>query len=697
MTRSLFLAPVEPHAGTSLLSLGILDYVLRKTRRVGIFRPVIHDQSVSEPDKTIELLLKHFRLDQTYDQTYALTTSEADELLARNQYDQLLNRIIGAYQLLEQRYDFILCLGSDSSHEVSLFEFGLSVEVARSIDSRVLLLSSGNGRSVDDIAATLHQMRDAFHAKGSPVIAMVVNKVEPERLDAVRSGVSADLGIGTNQLFVLPADPVLASPTLHEVADQLKAEVLYGADQLERQARRVMVIAMQMDHYLDRLTDHALLVTPGDRGEILLSAILAHQSANYPPIAGIVLTTSERPSPALTRLLDGLPKIPPVLAVQSETYETATDLSRVRSHITIDTPAKCEAALQLCAHYIDGEALEGQFGQIEPRGISPRLFLYNLNQRAKANKRRIVLPEGEEERILRATATLVRDQVVDITLLGDPAKIQEKVAGLGLDLDLSQVELIEPESSPQLEDFSETLFELRKSRGLTLEQARELMLDVSFYGTMMVYKGYADGMVSGSIHTTAHTIRPALQFVKTRPGISIVSSVFFMCLEDRVLVYGDCAINPKPTAEQLADIAISSADTAKLFGVEPRIAMLSYSTGDSGAGEEVERVRAATELAQERRPDLLLEGPLQYDAAVDERVARTKLPGSQVAGRATVLIFPDLNTGNNTYKAVQRETGSIAVGPILQGLNKPVNDLSRGALVEDIINTVAITAIQAQG
>jgi phosphate acetyltransferase len=569
--------------------------------------------------------------------------------------------------------------------------------VARSIDSRVLLLSSGNGRSVDDIAATLHQMRDAFHAKGSPVIAMVVNKVEPERLDAVRSGVSADLGIGTNQLFVLPADPVLASPTLHEVADQLKAEVLYGADQLERQARRVMVIAMQMDHYLDRLTDHALLVTPGDRGEILLSAILAHQSANYPPIAGIVLTTSERPSPALTRLLDGLPKIPPVLAVQSETYETATDLSRVRSHITIDTPAKCEAALQLCAHYIDGEALEGQFGQIEPRGISPRLFLYNLNQRAKANKRRIVLPEGEEERILRATATLVRDQVVDITLLGDPAKIQEKVAGLGLDLDLSQVELIEPESSPQLEDFSETLFELRKSRGLTLEQARELMLDVSFYGTMMVYKGYADGMVSGSIHTTAHTIRPALQFVKTRPGISIVSSVFFMCLEDRVLVYGDCAINPKPTAEQLADIAISSADTAKLFGVEPRIAMLSYSTGDSGAGEEVERVRAATELAQERRPDLLLEGPLQYDAAVDERVARTKLPGSQVAGRATVLIFPDLNTGNNTYKAVQRETGSIAVGPILQGLNKPVNDLSRGALVEDIINTVAITAIQAQG
>ncbi|NJM09142.1 phosphate acetyltransferase, partial [Candidatus Gracilibacteria bacterium] len=602
MTRSLFLAPVEPHAGTSLLSLGILDYVLRKTRRVGIFRPVILDQSVDKHDKTIELLLHHFHLEQTYAQTYALTTSEANELLARNQYDQLLNRIIAAYQELERRYDFVLCLGSDSNHELSLFEFNLSVEVARSIDSRVLLLSNGHGRSVDDIAATLQQIRDAFHAKGSPVIATVVNKVEPERVEEVRSGLIADLAIAADQLFVLPGDPVLASPMLREVAEQLNAEILYGSDQLDRQARRVMVIAMQMDHYLDRLTDHALLVTPGDRGEILLSAILAHQSANYPPIAGIVLTTSERPSPALARLLDGLPKIPPVLAVNSETYETATDLSRVRSHITVDSPTKIAAALQLCEQYIDGEALEKQYGQIEPRGISPRLFLYNLSQRARSNRRRIVLPEGEEERILRATEALIRDQIADITLLGDPTTIQEQVNALALDLDLSQVQIIEPGNSMRLAAYSQTLYELRKSRGLTLEQAHDLMLDVSFYGTMMVYKGDAHGMVSGATHTTAHTIRPALQFVKTRPGISIVSSVFFMCLEDRVLVYGDCAINPKPTAEQLADIAISSADTAQLFGVEPRIAMLSYSTGDSGAGEEVERVRAATELAQERRP-----------------------------------------------------------------------------------------------
>jgi phosphate acetyltransferase len=697
MTRSLYLAPVEPHAGSSLLSLGIVDYILRKTRRVAVFRPVIRDVAVTQPDKTIDLLLSHFGLDQAYEHTYALTASEADELLAHGHFDQLLNRIIAAYQRLASSYDFVLCLGSEAHHDAPLFEFNLGVEVARSLDSPVLLLMSGNARSIDDIAGTLAQAREAFRAKGCPVIAMVVNKVDPARLDVVQATVARDLDVDPTQLVVMPNDPILASPTMREICEQLNAEVLYGHDQLGRQARRIMVIAMRMEHYLERLTDHALLVTPGDRGEILLSAVLAHHSANYPSLAGIVLTTDERPSPSLARLLDGLADIPPVLAVQSETYETATELYHVKSYITVDSPQKIAAGLQLCSRYIDGKALERQYGGVEPRGISPRLFLYNLTQKARADRRRIVLPEGDEERVLRATAAIVAEEIADITLLGDPQTITTTVRRLGLDLDLARVEVIDPARSPRLEAYVDELYRLRKDRGLTREHAHDLMLDVSFYGTMMVHMGHADGMVSGASHTTAHTIRPALQFVKTRPGISIVSSVFFMCLEDRVLVYGDCAINPRPTAEQLADIAIASADTARLFGIDPRVAILSYSTGASGSGEEVDRVRAATEIAQERRPDLLLEGPIQYDAAVDESVARTKMPGSKVAGRATVLIFPDLNTGNNTYKAVQRETGSIAVGPVLQGLNKPVNDLSRGCLVEDIINTVAITAIQAQG
>jgi phosphate acetyltransferase len=656
---------------------------------------VIRDDPDARRDKTIDLLLTHFRLDQEYCATYALTAAEADELLAHNHLDQLLNRVIEAYQALAQRYDVVLCLGPDLGPPA--LELQLGSEIARILDSPVLLLADASGRGEDELASTLRQAWAAFQSRGSAVVAVIINKVEPERLAFLRETLAADLGLALDQLVAMPRDVVLASPTMREVAEQLGGEVLYGHDQLERQAQRFMVIAMQMEHYLSRLTDHALLVTPGDRGEIVLSAVLAHQSASYPSIAGLVLTAGERLSPALARLLDGLKTIPPIVAVENETYETATDLHRVKSYITADNPTKIAAALQICERYLDGPALERRYGLIEPRGISPRLFLYTLSQRARADRRRIVLPEGEEERILRATAALVADQVADITLLGDPAAIRATVSQLGIDLDLGLVEVIDPAASPLLDAYAEQLYQLRRERGLTREQAHDLMLDVSFYGTMMVQLGHADGMVSGAIHTTAHTIRPAFQFIKTRPGIKVVSSIFFMCLEDRVLVYGDCAVNPRPNAEELADIALASADTARLFGIEPRVAMLSYSTGASGSGEEVERVQKATALAQARRPDLLIEGPLQYDAAVDAGVARTKLPGSKVAGRATVLIFPDLNTGNNTYKAVQRETGSIAVGPVLQGLNKPVNDLSRGCLVEDIINTVAITAIQAQG
>lgn len=670
--------------------------MLRKTRRVAIFRPVIRDEAITRPDKTIDLLLGHFRLDQVYGETYALTASATDALLAHNRYDEILNRIIAAYQRLAGRYDFVYCMGSDGHHDAPQFEFNLNVEIARSLDSPVILLTSGQGRSDEELAGILRQAHDAFRARGCPVVALVVNKVEPERLDTLRASLARDLSLPPDQLVVLPADVVLGSPTVREVVEQLNAEVLYGREQFDRQARRVMIVAMQMEHYLERLSDHALLVTPGDRGDVLLSAVLAHHSANYPSLAGIVLTAGQRPSAALMRLLDGVGEIPPVIAVTSDTYETATELFRVKSYITTDTPVKIEAGLQLCARYIDGAALEQRYGTIEPRGVSPRLFLFNLTRQARANRRRIVLPEGNEERILRASDILVREGIADLILLGNPQEIRAMISRLGIDLDLDQVEIIDPATSPRFDAYADELYHLRRHRGMTRDLARDLMLDVSYYGTMMVHMGDADGMVSGAAHTTAHTIRPALQIIKTRPGISIVSSVFFMCLEDRVLVYGDCAINPRPTAEQLADIAIASADTAKLFGIEPRVAMLSYSTGESGEGEEVERVRKATQLARARRPDLLLEGPLQYDAAVDETVARTKMPASRVAGRATVLIFPDLNTGNNTYKAVQRETGSIAVGPALQGLNKPVNDLSRGCSVEDIVNTVAITAIQAQ-
>jgi phosphate acetyltransferase len=369
-------------------------------------------------------------------------------------------------------------------------------------------------------------------------------------------------------------------------------------------------------------------------------------------------------------------------------------VSSLEGTLVPENSRKIAAALGIMEARVNFAELHKHLSTSRPIRVTPLMFEYDLVQRAKGDRRHIVLPEGAEERILRAAEILLLREVVDLTLLGNPDEIRQKIGDLGLRLDRANI--VDPLKSERRELYAETYYELRKHKGISQQMAFDVVSDVSYFGTMMVHHGEADGMVSGSIHTTQHTIRPAFEIIKTKPGCSIVSSVFFMCLVDRVLVFGDCAVNPDPRAEELADIAISSAETALMFGVEPRVAMLSYSTGESGKGSEVDKVREATQIAKGLRPDLKIEGPLQYDAAVDETVARLKAPGSDVAGHATVFIFPDLNTGNNTYKAVQRSANAVAVGPVLQGLNKPVNDLSRGCTVTDIVNTVAITAIQAQ-
>lgn len=695
MANSLYLTTTEPHCGKSLISLGILDSISRLTPRIAVFRPVIRDSVDGKRNKNIDLLLSHFRLTIPYEDTYVFTDSEANDLISHQQEDEFLNRIIEQYQKLEKLYDFILCIGSDLLDDSTAFEFGTNVAIARSLGSAVIIISNAAHDSMDELVHPIHSALDAFRAKGCPVIGVVVNRADPDHVEEIRERLKAELADDNLELTVIPADPILSSPTVKEIADYLGATVLYGHDHLDRLARRYMVIAMQMQNYLPRLKEGALLIVPSDRGSVILSALQAHRSINYPYLAGVLLTADEILPPPVTLLLDGLPSALPIIAVKSDTYDTVTNVNTVRSYITSDNPRKIKASLELFKLHVDIKAYFTRYNTIEQRGIPPRLFLYNLIQNARANKKRIVLPESNDERILRATAVLIEQDVVDITLLGEEESIRRRVAQLGIRLDLDQVEIINPHDSPNLPLYAETLYNVRKHKGMTDAYARDQLHDVSYFGTMMVHMGDADGMVSGAAHTTAHTITPAFQFVKTKPGISVVSSVFFMCLEDRVLVYGDCAVVPKPTAEELAEIAIASAKTAQQFGIEPKVAMLSYSSGASGRGEEVERVRTATAIAREKCPDLLLEGPIQYDAAVDEQVGQSKMPGSPVAGRATVLIFPDLNTGNNTYKAVQRETNAIVVGPVLQGLNKPINDLSRGCTVDDVVNTVAITAIQA--
>ncbi|GAB4333847.1 MAG: phosphate acetyltransferase [Flammeovirgaceae bacterium] len=696
MANSIFLASTEANAGKSLVSLGIMEIILRKTKKVGVFRPLISRRSDGKQDEHIALLIKHFNLTQSYQEAYAYYESEAYDLVNQGKTTEVIETIIHKYKALEEKCDFVLCEDSDMEGETAALEFNLNLEIAKNLACPVMIVGSSGNKSPKEAVRGVKTALEAYLAKDCQVIGAIINKVSPEQNSEVLKLLRESIPHQDRVLGTIPTNELLASPTAKEVAEHLNAKVLYGADQLEKQIFRYSIAAMQLQNYLPHITDNCLVITPSDRGDIILAVLQAHQSRNYPSISAFVLTGGFPLPESIVKLLDGLPNIIPIMTVQTNTFITASNINNIRPKLTADKHNKITLALQLFEKQIDTKTLEEKIVKFKPTGMTPKMFEYKLVQMAKRQRRHIVLPEGTDERILRAAEILSERDIVDLTILGEPEEVKSLARKLSLNIDWNKIPIINPTKSSRYLDYVQTLYELRKNKGVNLEIAKDLMSDVSYYGTMMVYLGDAHGMVSGAMHTTQHTIRPALQFIKTKPGISVVSSVFFMCLEDRVIVYGDCAVNPNPSAEELAEIAISSADSAVKFGIEPRVAMLSYSSGESGKGEEVEKVRKATQIAKEKRPDLLIEGPIQYDAAVDMEVGKKKMPNSQVAGQATVLIFPDLNTGNNTYKAVQRETGAIAIGPVLQGLNKPVNDLSRGCLVADVVNTVIITAIQGQ-
>ena len=695
MNRAIYIATGEPESGKSIITLGLMRILLGRTKKVGYFRPIIEVSEKRKRDNHIETVLAHFNLDMEYDECYALTGTEVIQKKANGKDGEILDIIIKKYKEVEDRFDFILVEGTDFSGEGIFVELDINAIIAKNLGIPIILVGSGKGKDQDELITNLLLTYDSFEDKEVKVLGVVANKVNEEDAEAIEQTLREKV---SNNIFiaVIPMIKSLNSPTIKEFADELEAKVLFGKDFISNQVENSAVGAMQLRNFLPHLKDNCLVITPGDRADIILSSLQASLSETYPKVAGIMLTGGLVPEESILNLIEGLKETIPILAVEKGTFEVANKVGAIRSHIYANNEQRIYTSLNTFDKHVNMEDLTRKYLTFKPKGLTPRMFQYNLLKRAKKVKKHIVLPEGLDERILLAAARLTVLDIVDITLLGSKIAIRERIAELGISINSEKINIIDPGSSPHFEDYANTYFELRKNKNINLDMAIDLMHDVSFFGTMMVYKGHADGMVSGAVNTTQHTIRPALQFIKTKPGVSVVSSVFFMLLDDRVSVFGDCAINPNPTAEQLAEIAISSSDSSAGFGIEPKVAMLSYSSGSSGQGADVEKVRAATEIVKKLRPKLKIEGPIQYDAAVDIKIGKKKLPNSEVAGEASVLIFPDLNTGNNTYKAVQRETGAIAIGPMLQGLNKPVNDLSRGCTVDDIFNTVIITAIQAQ-
>jgi phosphate acetyltransferase len=734
VARNVYVTALEPGSGKSAVVLGLTEVLSRRAGRLGYFRPLI--RAAADRDANLELVLERYRLPQDYGRSYALTSDDLHDVADRAAFHRLLERVLTAYRAVADGQarprtgaelgepvtavaeaavtaavaqagapDVVVIEGSDFTGGSPATELDLNVDAANHLAAPVLLVVRGRGRSVEQVLDAVGGGIGTLRDRGATLIGVVANRVDPALVDAVRAKLPAVVGdvVGA----VVPEAPILAAPTVAEVARALDARYLQpaggpdgidGADgavgPAHREVGRVIVGAMGLEHFLQRIVEGDLVITPNDRVDIIAGSLAAHLSGTYPAVAGLVLTGGDVPG-AVTRLVEGYGVAGiPVVVVDGDTYTVTSAVTAVRGAITARSPRKIAVALGLFEDNVDTDALVQRIALARPTRTTPLMFEHALIERAKADRRHIVLPEGNNDRILLAAGQLLERGVVELTVLGAERDVRARAAALGAAL--PGVRIVDPMTSEHRQEFADTYHQLRRHKGVTADTAYDQMGDVSYFGTMMIHKGLADGMVSGAAHTTAHTIRPAFEFIRTAPGRKVVSSVFLMCLADRVLVYGDCAVVPDPDPEQLADIAISAAGTAAMFGIEPRVAMLSYSTGESGSGADVEKVRRGTALARERRPDLPIEGPIQYDAAVDPDVARTKLPGSPVAGRATVFVFPDLNTGNNTYKAVQRSAGAVAIGPVLQGLNKPVNDLSRGALVPDIVNTVAITAVQAQ-
>lgn len=687
--KSLYLSAQEQNVGTLFVAMGLMEILKRNLHRVAFFRPIIYDKNIRDND--ISFMLERYNLDMKYEDTYGFDIAYVEDMVASNKMNELINQLMQKFKKLENEYDFVLCQGVRRSFLNATINYDLNIKIAQNFRSSFINIINAKRSNAHEVYENVIIENEHLISEGCSHFATFVNRLDDDKYIKVKD----ELKDYNLNVYLLKEVKELDLPTIEDVREGLNAKPIFLRDKdRTRIVRNARVAALTLDNFLERIEEDDLIIVPADRSDIILGLILALYSKNYPNITGIVFPFDMKAHPNIEKLIYGLEGFSiPVLSVKSDTYETARGVTKVYSRLRVTSQRKIALALGLFNSSVNIQAIEDKIQNATNNIMTPIMFEYKLFELARLNKKRIVLPESSDERILRAAEIILRRGVADIILIGKESEVRENYLRLGLDL--SKATIIDHTESELREIFVDAFYELRKAKGLTHNGANDAMTHSNYFATMMVQLGYADGMVSGAIHSTGDTIRPALQIIKTVPDVSVVSSVFFMCLKTGVLVYGDCAVNQDPDANTLSQIAMSSARTAESFGIEPKVAMLSYSTGESGSGADVDKVREATSIVKEKNPELLVEGPIQYDAACDSKVASVKLPNSKVAGQASVFIFPDLNTGNNTYKAVQRSSGAVAIGPILQGLNKPVNDLSRGCLIEDIVNTVAITAIQA--
>jgi len=689
MARKIFIAATEKGSGKSVVTIGLMSAMQGIVPRVGYMKPIGRRY---DPDA--DLAKEIFDLPD-----YPADICPKTLVEAQQDKDALFESIFKSFKTISDNKDVVFIEGTDYTSTMSALEFDINTELAQNLVAPVLLVANGKDKSVNEIVHSVSEYVESFRESGCTVFGAVINRFCSPHPDEDTAVLKEMLEKEDITLFgVILDNPTLSGPRMSEVIDALSAEVLIAGDNHDRVVTGTKILAMTPENALRFVGDRDgyLLITSGDRTEHIFTVLAAHESIYYPEYAGIILTGGLKPGDNVKKLIEGIADAGlTILAVDNDTFATALRVNGIAGELSADDPEKIDLVRKTISRYVDVRHVYAKLGTLRTDIVTPRMFQYRIIEKAKSDRKKIVLPEGTEPRILKAVEEIEHRGICDVVVLGDRDTILGIIKREGISIDESCIyDYLKDEAA--IEAYGQTLYELRKHRGVPLERARDVVLDPVVFAAVMVYRDEADGYVSGATHSTADTLRPVLQLIRTKPGVSLASSVFFMCMPEQVVVYGDCALVVEPEAEQLADIAVTSAETAASFGIQPVVAMLSYSTGTSGSGEAVDKVRAAAELAKKKRPDLLIEGPIQYDAATSREVADTKLKGSKIAGKATVYIFPDLDAGNTAYKAVQRSANVPAIGPVLQGLNKPANDLSRGATVTDIVYTIAITAIQAQ-